>query len=416
MSTWPLRADGSATFNDALTAGAGGISAASTSMSYATMESNLSTQLNDNDTILFGGDGGEFTANGSILFSQDNVTVEGQADNIPVIDLGGLWRIQTQDADKSLFRNLFLKDPSNSGIEWKSAGTGKNLTGSINNIYVTGSTNQAFSVEPAVNDTMHIEANKVVGVNGADDGWSMHERATANIRNSVFSGNTQGFNGVVDTVTKFYNCMFLQNTGAGLISGDAVLAVDIDGGEMTAEFYDCIFDGNLVCNPSNNTRKPTFKAVRCKFYGNYVSNDAGNDDAIIHFGGSTNKNITASFDDCDFYRSISGKFMFLLRGTDSTYTINNCRITDVIKNTSFTIFLEANATSSITNNEFRHLGTALGTNTGSIVTNNNFIDVDTIGGSGSTITGSTFKFPNELFMTQAKKSGMIRSMIGSMIC
>ena len=41
MSTWPIRADGSAAFNDAVAVGASGISAASTSMSYATMIANI---------------------------------------------------------------------------------------------------------------------------------------------------------------------------------------------------------------------------------------------------------------------------------------------------------------------------------------------------------------------------------------
>ena len=61
-----------------------------------------------------------------------------------------------------------------------------------------------------------------------------------------------------------------------------------------------------------------------------------------------------------------------------------------------------------------HIGTAFQTNTGAIISNNNFMDVDTIGGSGATITGSTFKYPNKLFNSLSGSSGrgMIRSMIG----
>ena len=397
MSTWPIRSDGSATFNDAVTAGASGIAASATSMSYATMIANLAGQLVDGDTILFGSGGGTITATASILYGNDDISILGQLDAIPTIDMLGLYRIKPLDANNSNHNNLIIKDPNNSGIEWQSTGTGTDFTGKVSNVYVSGSSNQAFSVEPATNDTFHIEADSVVGANNTDDGWSMHTGATANVRNSVFSGNSQGFAGINGTTTKFYNCMFLDNNTGGT-SADAFLGLDADSTTCTAEFYDCIFDGNIVTSPANITRVPTFKFSRCKFYGNYVSKSTSVDDAIIHLGTTGTRKVIADFDDCDFYRSITGKGMLLLRGTTSEYTINNCRITDTIKNSTRSIFTESGSDSSITNNEFRHLGLAFDNNNGAVISNNNFIDVDAIGGAGAAITGSTAHFPDSLFL------------------
>ncbi|PHR55991.1 MAG: hypothetical protein COA43_14840 [Robiginitomaculum sp.] len=231
-------------------------------------------------------------------------------------------------------------------------------------------------------------------MNNVDDGWSMHEYASANVRWSRFAGNHQGFAGIQHSNTKFYNCVFMNNNGAGSMSGDVVLEVNEAGATMSAEFYDCIFDGAVVSNPVQNTGVPTFKAYRCKFFGYNLSNNAQVGDGVIHFGSSTAKTFNVEIDDCDFYQSIMGKRLLLIRGTASTTILNNNRIVDRIKNTQKSTFIENGATSSITNNEFRHLGTAFDNMNGAVVTDNNFIDVDTIGGTGATITNSTSKFKN----------------------
>ena len=189
MATWPIRADGSATFAAAVSAGAAGIDLASTSMTYATMIANIAGELLDGDTILFGSGGGVITATSSFGYSNDNISVTGEADALPTIDMVDLYRMNPDDANNSSYSNLIIKDPDNSGIEWKSTGTGSAFTASVTNVYISGSSNQAFSVEPDPGDTIHVEANNIVGADNFDDGWSMHSGASANIRNSVFSGN-----------------------------------------------------------------------------------------------------------------------------------------------------------------------------------------------------------------------------------
>lgn len=412
MSTWPIRADGSATFNDALTAGASGIDNASTSMTYATMISNLAAELNNGDSILFGSGGGVITATASILYSKDDITMSGQVDAIPTIDMVGLYRIQPKECNRPIHSNFILKDPANSGIEWQSLGNGNDFTGKVFNVYVSGSTNQAFSVEPGATDTINITADKVVGINNVDDGWSMHTGSIATVTNSIFSGNHQGLGCIQGSNTTMKNCVFLSNT-TGLASADISMSFDADG-SLSVTLIDCYIDGNITANPATNARIPTFSATRCTFMGNYVSSSTSVDDAIIHLGTTGLRTINSNFDDCDFFRSINGKFLMLLRGDGGAHTINNCRISDVIKNTQPCIFTEGGSTSTISNNSFMHIGTAFQTNTGAIISNNNFMDVDTIGGSGATITGSTFKYPNKLFNSLSGSSGrgMIRSMIG----
>jgi hypothetical protein len=415
MAIWPIRADGSATFNDAVSAGASGIDDASTSMTYATMIANLAGQLNDGDSILFGSGGGVITATSSIIYSKDDITISGQADAIPTLDMGGLHRIKPLEADRSNHNNFILKVPNNSGIEWQSLGNGNDFTGKVFNVYVSGSSNQAFSVEPAANDTFHITADKVVSVNNIDDGWSMHTGATATVTNSIFSGNHQGLGCMQGSSTTMKNCVFLSNT-TGINSADVSMDFDADG-SLDVTLIDCYIDGNIKTAPSTNARIPTLTVKGCIFMGNYVSSNSSVDDAIVNLGTTVGRTINSSFDNCDFFRSINGKFLMLLRGDNGSHSINNCRISDTIKNTQDCIFTENSSTTTISNNSFVHVETAFANNGGATISNNNFMDVGDIGGAGATITGSTFKFPSKLFNPISSVSGgMIRPLLRQLLC
>lgn len=225
--------------------------------------------------------------------------------------------------------NLSGNAVSVSGIEWGVSLGVQTPTGTVNNVMVTGSGNQAF--QHYANSV--VTYNNCTGDNGVDDGMSLHDNSTVTSNGNTYTNNAEGIN-IIDTATYTGNGDIF-GTGGNANTVDLYLSGTSGTDQTTFTLNDSTIPGAVVSHRNGQDAEVTATFNRCKFLGEGISPVANENLTPIvfgtGFGAGTGQQFDIVFNSCEIIvgsATPADDNILSIRPSikKSTVEFNNCQV------------------------------------------------------------------------------------------